>query len=75
MLMQIENKYMVKIHRTKGVFLKYSLGAHTVMLINVDVHSFNQYLLNANYVLATVDKIMNKTKCLCLCYNLVNGER
>lgn len=43
MLMQIENKHMVQIiHRTEGVFLKYSLGAHIVMLINVDVYTFVQ---------------------------------
>lgn len=41
--MQIENKYMVQItHRTERVLLKYSLGAHIVMLINVDVYSFVQ---------------------------------
>lgn len=39
------------------------------------IHLFNQYLLNANYVLATVGKIMNETKCLCICYNLTKRER
>lgn len=38
------------------------------------IHLFNQYLLNANYVLATVGKIMNETKCLCICYNLTKRE-
>ena len=39
------------------------------------IHLFNPYLLNANYVLEAVDKIMNETECLYSCYSLVKGER
>lgn len=36
----------------------------------VFLHSFDQYFPNANHILATVDKVMNETKCLCLYYDL-----